>query len=271
MLFKMSLHEDRIGVLIGKKGSVKSLIEQICLVSISIDSETGRYEITIPDKVTLQKTQEGNNVEKPNEDNDLVSEKENSDEDSEEEELELDNDFFSDDEGESSEEVDLKFGYDTASSVKKIEINLESPEVRSLQQNDDAYRIFIARRIIDAINYGFHPSKAIKIIHPNVHLEVIDLEDKIGTSVKKLTRYKGRLIGEKGKMRQNLEYYSSVYMSIFRKYLALIGTPDKLIIAKKAISMILKGCPHKAVISYLQTEYQKEKQEQLKQNWKPVF
>ncbi len=266
----MSLHEDRIGVLIGKKGSVKFLIEQICLVSISIDSETGRYEITIPEKTILQKTQEGKNEATPTENNDLVREEENSDEDGEEEELELDNDFFSDDDGESSEEVDLKFGYDTG-SIKNIEINLESPEVRSLQQNDGAYRIFIARRIIDAINYGFHPSKAIKIIHPNVHLEVIDLEDKIGTSVKKLTRYKGRLIGEKGKMRQNIEYYSNVYMSIFRKYLALVGSPEKLIIAKKAISMILKGSPHKAVISYLQTEYQKEKQEQLKQNWKPVF
>jgi ribosomal RNA assembly protein len=265
----MSIHEDRIGVLIGKKGSVKSLIEQICLVSIVIDSETGRYEITVPEDKKPQNNQKVTNDTETKGNNDLEQDNPKSDEISEEEE-ELDDDFFSDESEFYSEDSDLKFGYDNE-SIKKIEINLDSPEVKDFQKSDDAYRIFIARRVIDAINYGFHPSKALKIIHPNVHLDVFDLEDKIGTSTKKLTRYKGRLIGEQGKMRQNIEFYANVYMSIFNKYLALIGMPDKLIIAKKSISMILKGSPHKAVISYLQSEYQKEKQEEIKKNWKPIF
>ncbi len=36
---------DRIGVLIGKSGSIKSKIERVCSVSITIDSETGEVMI----------------------------------------------------------------------------------------------------------------------------------------------------------------------------------------------------------------------------------
>ena len=259
----MSLHEDRIAVLIGKKGSVKSLLERICMVSISIDSETGRYEITIPDKVDSSVPQKGTDKIAIDLENEEDTEFDDEDEDSE---LFDETAQLSDEE----DEEDLKFGYDSV-SMKNLKFNLESPEVLELQKTEDSYRIFITRRIIDAINYGFNPNKALKIIYPNVNLEVIDLEDKVGTSQKKLKRYKGRLIGENGKMRDFIEHYAGVHMSIFRKYLALIGQPDKMMVAKKAVSMILTGSPHKTVISYLQTIYQKEKQDEIKENWKPVF
>jgi ribosomal RNA assembly protein len=53
MIFEklIRIPNDRIAVLIGKSGSVKSKIEQICFVTLDIDGETGEVLIKSTDDV----------------------------------------------------------------------------------------------------------------------------------------------------------------------------------------------------------------------------
>ncbi len=138
---------------------------------------------------------------------------------------------------------------------------LESPGVR----------VYTTRHVIEAINYGFNPEKALKLIDPEFLMETIDLEKTIGGSPSKMSRIKGRLIGDQGKIREAMENFTGVNLSIYDRYLAIIGDFSSMKIAKKAINMIIQGSAHKTVLSYLHGEHQKRKQEEFTKMWKPTL
>ena len=139
---------------------------------------------------------------------------------------------------------------------------LESPGVR----------VYTTQHVLEAINYGFNPIKALKLIDPEKIIEIIDLEKILGnTTKKKLQRIKGRLIGDKGKIRKSIEKFAGVDFSIYNKYLAIIGDFSSMKIAKKAINMLLQGSSHKTMLDYLYREHQKRKQEEFTKMWKPTL
>lgn len=137
--------------------------------------------------------------------------------------------------------------------------------------NDSKVREYCTHQILQAINMGFNPNKALKLLHSEFVLEVIDLEAIIGSSEKKMMRIKGRLIGDAGKIRAAVEQYTTAFVSISRKQLALIGDFEAIKLARKAVNMIIDGAPHKSVLNFLQDEYQKKKKEEFTQSWHPVL
>lgn len=151
------------------------------------------------------------------------------------------------------------------------EIFEEKISLDSVTVNDPSFSVWITKNIIEAINIGFKPEKALKLLNQEFSMEVINLEKVIGSSEKKLTRIKGRLIGEKGVMRESIEKYSDVYMSVYKNLIGLIGKFDNLKVAKSAINMILEGMPHNSALNYLQKKYRERKDEEFKQIWKPSF
>jgi ribosomal RNA assembly protein len=132
-------------------------------------------------------------------------------------------------------------------------------------------RRYATDQILRAINYGFNPMKALKLLEADYAFEIIDLESILGHSEKKITRVKGRLIGEEGKIRSAIEELSNVNISVYKKFIAIIGSFEEVKIAKKAISMILQGAPHKTVLNYLKKEFEDKKKEDFKSMWKPVL
>lgn len=134
---------------------------------------------------------------------------------------------------------------------------------------DPSVRAFATINILKAIGFGFNPDKALKLLDPEYTIEIVDLEDILGHSDNKLTRIKGRLIGDKGKIRAAIEQFSDVHMSIYNRYLSLIGDFEAIKLAKKAINMIIDGAPHKVVLTFLQKKYQEKKHEDFTQIWKP--
>lgn len=141
----------------------------------------------------------------------------------------------------------------------------------SLDSEAAQLRVFQTGFIIQAINYGFNPDKALKLLDQEYNLDIINLEDVLGPNDKRITRIKGRLIGEKGKIRASIEHFTSVYISIYNKYIALIGDFDSIKIAKKAITMLVQGAPHKIVLNFLQKEYSERKKAEFTSMWKPVL
>lgn len=137
--------------------------------------------------------------------------------------------------------------------------------------NDSSFSKWIATKIINAINIGFKPEKAVKLLDSEYSLEIIDLNKSIGGSEKKLKRMKGRLIGRNGKMRESIEKYSGAHVSIYKTKLGIIGNFDSSKIARKSVKMILEGLPHNVVFKFLQKKYKQQKEREFRENWTPTF
>jgi len=170
---------DRIGVLIGKSGEVKSKIENACSVKIEIDSDSGE---------TLIKT----------------------------------------------------FG-----SVENIQP-------------------FKAMEIIIAIGRGFSPHVAMKLLKGENTLHVIDLREFAGKSTAQVERIKGRIIGESGKARKNMEKLSGTNITVYGRTVSIIGDTTKLKVAVDAISSISSGSMHGTVYKKLEAARRRDKLEKLK-------
>ncbi|HOP09732.1 MAG TPA: KH domain-containing protein, partial [Candidatus Methanofastidiosa archaeon] len=101
----------------------------------------------------------------------------------------------------------------------------------------------------------------LRIKDDGVIVEIIDITQFVGDSKNSLHRMKGRLIGQEGKTRRNIEENTGVFVSVFGKTVSLLGTFDEVFDAKKAVDMLLEGKPHSAVYRYLEKVH-KERKEQ---------
>jgi ribosomal RNA assembly protein len=132
----------------------------------------------------------------------------------------------------------------------------------------DPSEILRARDIVTAIGRGFSPHKASRLFSDGQLLEVIDLKQVIGDSQNKLTRLKGRVIGENGKTWKLIEQLASVSLSVYGHTIALIGDYEEMRVAKEAIEMLLRGCMHGTVYKYLNKEHLELKKRKLTL-WEP--
>lgn len=170
---------DRIGVLIGKSGKVKSQIERLCGVTLDIDSETGETTIT------------------------------------------------------------------------------SNGDIESIQP-------FKATEIVMAIGRGFSPENALTLLKSDNSLHVIDLREFTGKSIANIERIKGRIIGEGGKARKNMENLTGTHISVYGKTVSIIGDTSKLKLVVDAISSISGGSIHGSVYSRLEAANRRNKEEKMK-------
>ena len=146
----------------------------------------------------------------------------------------------------------------------EIKPNLDHPNYTVL--ND-----FTALRIVNGINRGFNPIKAMKLMDETFEIEVFNLYDLLGKSEKKIKRMKGRIIGRNGEIRKAIERYAESHVSIYGKTISIIAEYNNLQIARSAINMILKGMPHHSVLRYLENKYSEKKKEEFRALYKPEF
>ncbi|MFX1389675.1 MAG: KH domain-containing protein [Promethearchaeota archaeon] len=158
----------------------------------------------------------------------------------------------------------VKINLDSKSGHCEITPNLESSKYIPLN-------VFTAEKIVNAINRGFNPIKAMKLLDDNYDLEIFNLIRIIGKSEKKIKRIKGRVIGRNGEMRKAIEKYAESYLSVYGKTVSIIADYDNLQIARKAVSMLINGMPHHSVLKYLEDRYSEKKKEHFKQMYKPEF
>ena len=175
----LRIPNDRIAVLIGKSGNVKSKIETICHVTLDVDGETGEVFIT------------------------------------------------------------------SQGDVEKIQP-------------------FKAMEIVTAIGRGFSPENAMTLLQGENALHIIDLREFAGKSNANIERIKGRIIGEGGRARQNMENLSGTLISVYGKTVSIIGDSSKLRLAVDAISSISSGSMHGVVYTKLEAANRREKQEKMK-------
>ena len=155
---------DRIGVLIGKSGNTKRLIEEKCLVNLDIDSQGGEVMI----------------------------------------------------------------------------------KTKTLTEDIEPFK---AVEIVSAIGRGFSPENAMRLLKGENSLHIIDLREFVGKSPEQIERIKGRIIGEGGKARLNMENLTSASITVYGRTVSIIGEPTQLRLAVDAISSLSNGSTHGQVYS----------------------
>jgi len=122
---------------------------------------------------------------------------------------------------------------------------------------------FKAMEIVTAIGRGFSPENAMTLLQGENTLHVIDLREFAGKSSASIERIKGRIIGESGRARRNMENLTSTHISVYGKTVSIIGDSTKLRLAVDAISAISSGGMHGAVYDKLEAANRKTKQEKM--------
>ena len=145
-----------------------------------------------------------------------------------------------------------------------LDIDGQTGEVLIKSSGDiEKIQPFKAMEIVTAIGRGFSPDNAMTLLKGDNALHVIDLREFTGKSSSNIERIKGRIIGEGGKARRNMENLSGTYISVYGKTVAIIGDTTKLRLAVDAISSISNGSMHGAVYNKLEAANRKQKQEKM--------
>jgi len=142
----------------------------------------------------------------------------------------------------------------------KLDIDSESGEIEIQSDGSiDQIQPFKAVEIVTAIGRGFSPEKAMTLLKEENSLHVIDLRDFAGKSPQQIERIKGRIIGEGGRARANMENLTSTSICVYGKTVSIIGEPHQIKMAISAISSISSGSRHGSVYGKLEANKRKEK------------
>lgn len=119
---------------------------------------------------------------------------------------------------------------------------------------EDVLKLLRVKEVIKAFGRGFDIEVALNLLDEEYYLEVIDIKDFAGKSRSRLITLKGRVIGTEGKTKKLIEKFADVKISIHGKTISIIGKWDRVIIAKKAVEMLLLGSLHSSVYRFLEKE-----------------
>ena len=146
----------------------------------------------------------------------------------------------------------------------KLNIDSESGEIEILtQDNVEDMQPFKAMEVVSAIGRGFSPENAMKLMTGEYLLHVIDLRDFAGKSPQQIERIKGRIIGEGGRARVNMENLTNTNISVYGKTVSIIGEPIQIKLAVSALSSISSGSRHGSVYGKLEANKRKQKLDRM--------
>ena len=130
----------------------------------------------------------------------------------------------------------------------KISVNTEDHLVSIT--GEEPLKLYTVQQIVKAIARGFNPDKAMLLLKGDYILDIIELR----VLVKKdhLKRVKGRIIGEDGKCRSLVEEMTDTMLSVYGKTVAILGRPESVGLAKRAVMNLIQGSPHANVYKWLE-------------------
>ncbi len=133
---------------------------------------------------------------------------------------------------------------------EKCKVKIEIDTDGEISMSGDPTDIFFAKDVIKAIGRGFSPNEALKLIIQDYNFNLINLKEEF-SSENAITRLKGRVIGEKGKIKTEIESSTECSIAIYGNTIGIIGKIDTISYATEAVNMILDGAPIGVVNNYL--------------------
>ncbi|MCD6464732.1 RNA-processing protein [Candidatus Woesearchaeota archaeon] len=131
----------------------------------------------------------------------------------------------------------------------KINVNSKEGVINIIA--DDALAVFQAQQVVKAIGRGFNPDIAMLLLKQDYYLEIINVKDFAKTKNSEI-RLKGRVIGEEGRVRRNIERLANVFISVYGKTISIIGSAEDVANARHAIDSLLRGARHGTVYKFLE-------------------
>jgi ribosomal RNA assembly protein len=142
----------------------------------------------------------------------------------------------------------------------KISVTTESNRDDSIRIDGEPEGEWLAEQVLKAVDLGFAPKDAFKLLKDDNYLEQVDIEQSMRGNSRGVERQKARIIGTEGKAKRTIEELSEAKLALSDgPMLGIIGGFDEASAAKEAILQLLEGRPHQAVYAYL--EGQKRKRE----------
>lgn len=130
----------------------------------------------------------------------------------------------------------------------EVKIFVDSEGEIRIEGSED--KTYFAKDVVKAIGRGFNPETAIVLFQPDYQLEIINLKEIVNTE-NAMTRIKSRVIGEKGKIKSELEAATQSHLSIYGHTIGIISKFDSMEYCKIAIDKIIQGSQHSTVLNYL--------------------
>jgi ribosomal RNA assembly protein len=108
-----------------------------------------------------------------------------------------------------------------------------------------------ARNIVQAIARGFSPENAFALLDEQYQIDIITLNQEKENTRKRLF---ARIIGRKGESKKIIEKETNTMISVYGKTVAIIGLPEGIDAARKAIETLLEGKTHAYAYSLMKNE-----------------
>jgi len=128
-----------------------------------------------------------------------------------------------------------------------IKIILNNKEITIEGNAEDEY---IAEKVFDAINMGFSVPIALLIREEDFILEILDI--KKFTHRKDLEVIRARIIGAGGKTLKTLNTLTDCHFEIKDNEVGIIGSPENIENAHKAVASIIQGSKQANVYAFLE-------------------
>lgn len=133
----------------------------------------------------------------------------------------------------------------------KTKIMIDSEEGDVFIKGTDTIKMYTAKEIVKAIGRGFNPEHALLLLKQDYCFEILNINDYI-KSKSQFNRLRGRVIGSEGKSRKNIEHLTETNICVYGKTIGIIGEPESVALARKAIDALLTGSTHSSVYKMLE-------------------
>ncbi|NAZ26168.1 MAG: hypothetical protein GU343_01335 [Nanoarchaeota archaeon] len=113
------------------------------------------------------------------------------------------------------------------------------------------YFLYKFDKFIKGLKAGFDIKKLLNILDNDWDILEIDLKQVFEKKINHIIRIKGRIIGEEGKVLEELRKRTNADIIIKDKYIYILGDNISLQSAYEGIKRIIKGEKHNTVFNYL--------------------
>ena len=138
--------------------------------------------------------------------------------------------------------------------VEKLDVGLsiDSQEGIAELTADDGLKLMVAKDVVKAIARGFNPEVALKLLHEDYFLDIINITDFVGDKKNQLARVKARVIGREGKARKTMAVVSDCEVVVFGKTVGIIGKYQYVSLVRRAVETLISGNKHGYVYKWLE-------------------
>ncbi|MBD3209928.1 RNA-processing protein [Candidatus Micrarchaeota archaeon] len=133
---------------------------------------------------------------------------------------------------------------------KKCNVELSIDSEGEVRITGNPTSVFFCLDVVKAIGRGFKPKTALLLLKDDYLLYIIHLKEIVDSDRAK-TRVKGRVIGEKGKIKEQIESSTESCISVYGNTISLIAKMDAMERVKEAVNMLLNGAKHTTVLNFL--------------------